>query len=104
MLAMAIVMMVLMGGLISSVFYTYRLKKQWQNERRELKVTISAREATAATISLQYQALTENTKELFVEPITQLPTYKVFFEHLQRSMHESKRYSFYLALCLVEIN
>lgn len=104
MLAIAIAMIVLMSGLIASLLYTYRLKKQWRSERRELEAAIGTREAAAATITLQYQALTENTKELFVEPVTQLPTYKVFFEQLQRSMVESKRYSFYLALCLVEIN
>jgi len=98
-----IVSLILFIGLMSSLYYLYRLNKESKRKQQQSQQEIISRDGIIATLQTQYQELTETTKELFIEPVTQLPTYKVFFEQLQRSMTESKRYSFYLALCFIEI-
>lgn len=89
---------------LASLLYAYHTKSKLKRENDTLNATLSASETKVATMKSQYQDLTEATRDLYVEPMTQLPTYKVFFEQLQHAMTESQRYSFYLAVCFIEIS
>lgn len=98
------IIILLSVGFIGSLIYSYRSKKRWIAECERLKATLDQRESAVNTIKSEYQSLAETSKALFVDPITALPTYKVFFEQLQRAIVESQRYSFYLGLCFIEIH
>lgn len=103
-LSLAAINLCLLISLIFTIYSRLHEQKKWRMTNQQLASSLESEKKEIDEYKNKYQSLIENTKELFVDPITLLPTYKVFYEQLQRAMSDSKRYSFYLALCLVEIN